>query len=975
MAYENFTTFTEVDPNSKWTIDSATKVSTSQLPARDNSYVYKDYGVDYFGDFIHWFDFKTTVVNNVDLSPDVILWAVANQIGTFKSFGDYDLCINNIQGTTLRLRVYNVNYIDASGLSVGTLYYSSVQRSGTTLTLNIYSTLVLRSLGGTGDIASKSLTCSTSLKRYLYAGTGEAPTSACSSWISHYVENLDIHLPPTQQTINSNAQVSGKKNINSDAIVKQTEIQENISSDAYVIIRKYINSDATVKGTVQEEIDSNSKVVTRSTPSINSDATVKHIEQEEIDSDSKVVYRIQETIDSDAFIRFYKDFIFKHQLYSSNQKDFNLRLKLQYPTPNNPGGLTIADLETGEALYLTWTGTNFGWNVYKDVGGSWIKQNNTLITVNNYVVGSLVSGVTYLFKVVGVNGGGDESSGITISGTPTYDVTHYLKPTWKIYIGGIEQTDAVIERVELTYGPTLSSANFYIPKNPTTPGLPDANKQTVVIYINDKKVFNGYLMKKENVINAGDLRVSYTAVSKLWDYTKETVNHIFNEQSGDHVSSIDVRTILRDSSCPYEVLPSRFIYGEQNVADLTRLELMASMLRYVGNYKIYCDSEGQISYYKVGDPINIRTFEIGKHILNNNVTKDITDKVDQVTVLSDYIQYTNIYKYYTGGGRIWTTGVIGDRATLNDTIGKKDDGRIYMQKTIYGTNISNVKVEARVNSKPVVITTVPNIQISPSHCGLNLWSDGSSEGKFSIWQYQTFTPDWQTVSTEIDYSHYGSYATLTFPVPVVYYPRIGNYIATFKKPSGDISLGVSIFFEPYESIGDIRISYTHQGNRISYTIGSGTIKRTLYDGVAPYSINLPDESDSNLSDVNNYITERAQVEYDKLSKAIEGGSLTVLGDETIDLRTQVNGLEVMRVVHDFSNGFITNLDLTNEGFYHGEAVMRQKDKETTKAKTNKNNSDTRTIMQNLTQIKNVVGFLAEPTTSNNPKSGVGIYSD
>jgi hypothetical protein len=38
--------------------------------------------------------------------------------------------------------------------------------------------------------------------------------------------------------------------------------------------------------------------------------------------------------------------------------------------------------------------------------------------------------------------------------------------------------------------------------------------------------------------------------------------------------------------------------------------------------------------------------------------------------------------------------------------------------------------------------------------------------------------------------------------------------------------------------------------------------------------------------------------------------MTILGDETLRLRTQVNGLEVMRITHDFSRGFLTHLDLT-----------------------------------------------------------------
>jgi hypothetical protein len=80
--------------------------------------------------------------------------------------------------------------------------------------------------------------------------------------------------------------------------------------------------------------------------------------------------------------------------------------------------------------------------------------------------------------------------------------------------------------------------------------------------------------------------------------------------------------------------------------------------------------------------------------------------------------------------------------------------------------------------------------------------------------------------------------------------------------------------------------------------GSGRVKRTLHD-------------DNPLSD----ISFRAQCELDKGNIPTEGGEILILGDETMNLRTRVNGMDVTRVYHDFSSGFLTRISLTNEPFY------------------------------------------------------------
>ena len=801
-----------------------------------------------------------------------------------------------------------------------------------------------------------------------------------------------------QKDITSDTQITHTQQISieSDSKIIEAREQKNILSDSTVKIdnvQKDILSNSSIKQlNVQQDILSDANVTYHWHKYINSDANVKGTYLQTIDADSKVVKRYLKTINSDTSIRYFKDFYARCQIEVEAQKDFYLEFKVLQPTPANPTGLTCSDLQTGEALELSWSGSNYGWNVYRDIGGVWTKQNLMLITSTSYIVGGLASGVLYTFKVKGVNGEGTESSGVTTTGTPTFNFAHYnTKPSWKIYIDSVEQTDAILERVELTYGPSFSLAYFYIPKNPSTPGLPSISKQEVIIYINDRKVFTGYLTKCEKVISPTDLRVSYVAVSKLYDYTLDTIDKNYNEPKGDHVESIDVTKVLKLSSCPYD-LPSKLLYGLVSVADCTKLDLMSNMLRYEGNYKIYCDPEGTVNYYKIGSPLSKRTYEVGKHILESRMTEDITDKIDQVTVKSDYIQYGNYNIYWTSSSKIWTNDIIGDRNNLNRNIIAGADGNLYLEYRIYAHNISNISVEALVNDKPTVTEFIQELQVTPGNIidptdptkPLKKWDDGSTDGKFAVKTYKEFIPTWKSCSSKVDYDHYGEYAIVKIgPLPVRYQTNIKQYDAKLIVGNTSIppepverEVNLYIMLEPIEYLPDMRILYTYQGSRISKTNGSGTIKRTYHDSITPYNNYGPNEYDNNVSEVNSYLQNRADSEFARLSKEVEGGSITVLGDETLDLRMHVNDLEVTRIVHDFTNGFLTHIDLTNEQFYYGEYVREQKEKQNTTENITLHKFTIVRLNYNSKMYKDKVGdFGSKLTTTNNPKSGVGIYGN
>ena len=141
--YEDFTTYEEEDPNSHINV---TAHHIDHLAYSDEAaYVYKDRGVDHFGDFIHLIDVKSGFEEEESesfmwmLSNDIddahgLLVALKTSIGVnFKQvWGDNTVCLHESYGG-------NRYYTTSFNGEVDTWYYLAIQKSGTSLTLKIYS--------------------------------------------------------------------------------------------------------------------------------------------------------------------------------------------------------------------------------------------------------------------------------------------------------------------------------------------------------------------------------------------------------------------------------------------------------------------------------------------------------------------------------------------------------------------------------------------------------------------------------------------------------------------------------------------------------------------------------------------------------------------------------------------------------------------------------------------------------------------
>jgi len=810
------------------------------------------------------------------------------------------------------------------------------------------------------------------------------------------------------ETIDSDAMIKKtgvQDTIYSDTSIKQTGNQETIYSDANITTSEleYIDSDAHIKQSwLQENINADALIQGTVQETIQSSAIIYGDDlQENIISDAYIVSRVQENIESDTYFKYFKDFNARLTLESDTYSDFNTQLKVNQDTPVDPTGLTATDLYTGEAIELSWTDTgNYGYNVYLDVGGSWVKQNDIVILESEYVVGGLTANVTYTFKVVGVNGVDDESSGVTTTGTPTYNLqTLATVPDWKIYIDGVENTDAILDRVELVYGPEMSIADFHIKSNPSTSGLPDADKQSVVIYINDRKVFTGDLVKRTNIYNPTELRVNYQALSSLWQYSRYPVTNNFNEFAKPW-ESVSNHTVLIYSGCPW-ALPYRKIYGPVNVAGYTKLDLMDNMATQAGNYKIHCDENGNVSYYRIGNAKYTRTLEVGKHILNQNLSVDKSDTVGQVRVHSDYERVT-AYKEISYDG---IEGAVRLDVSYYQLPTPIEINLGYNQK-----QIQDVQVFARMGQPPRVTEYLTDIELQPGHCYegvtstvLTKWADGDvtedgevsyiagSEGRYPVKSYEEFEPEWQSFPATVEYAQDGQSATVKLQgTPVAYNTKISLYTAKFYSQDGsgntvESTLPVYIWNKPTAYATEIVIVYSYLANRMSSSYGSSLAIRSYYEGVQPYSIDLPSHIDSlympgvarsNLSEVQSYLTSKAISEYLRLSQDDNRGSITIIGDETLKLRTKVNDMEVVRVTHEFtpSSGFLTHLDLTTEQFYFGQEVFVQQETKKVKDSASRVTGMTRSLYYDNEKLEKLVGILRQPGVTDT-QSGTAHYSE
>lgn len=155
-AYEDFTTYTEVDVPADRIQKTANHID--HLTRRDEStYVYASKGAAHFGDFAHLVTAKLVAC---DTLGKAVVWAVADALGDMKTIDDasgtYLAVFMDLSSSTYRICIEEcdagtIHYASPATvtISANTAYYLTIIKTGTTWTLNVYTNAVRTSLLGT----------------------------------------------------------------------------------------------------------------------------------------------------------------------------------------------------------------------------------------------------------------------------------------------------------------------------------------------------------------------------------------------------------------------------------------------------------------------------------------------------------------------------------------------------------------------------------------------------------------------------------------------------------------------------------------------------------------------------------------------------------------------------------------------------------------------------------------------------------
>lgn len=238
MAVENFTTYTEVDTGG-YLSETTTRATWDGLTRNVTSYLYYDFGVDYFnGDFEFLFDVNITDRGSGD--NGFVCWiGLANDLGTYKDLvaADKDELVCFSYATSNPLGILecdggNEYSAGCGSAAAGTTWYMKLKRDesvGTygTLYLYRYSDSARTSLQGTA-----TLTLHSSKKDFRYLYAVQSFDDGDANYQDGYIENLDLQeTVPTNMKINigdSLKEVSGIKINVGDSLKTVSHVKINV---------------------------------------------------------------------------------------------------------------------------------------------------------------------------------------------------------------------------------------------------------------------------------------------------------------------------------------------------------------------------------------------------------------------------------------------------------------------------------------------------------------------------------------------------------------------------------------------------------------------------------------------------------------------------------------------------------------------------------------------------------------------------
>jgi hypothetical protein len=193
--YEDLTTYTEVDPNNRWSLTGTTKNSGVEVPNNEDSYLYKDFTAGHFTDFE--FDAQILVSAYSTSGAAFLGLSIAANLDDGHNNDGIQLLRIYYGGGQYRilLRDQNTANEDYYVSVLNTLYYCTVKREGTTCTNKIYS-----DSGRTNLLDTLTITSQATAFRYVYAGC--SLNYAGTTHATGYIKNLDLkEVPPNNVPI------------------------------------------------------------------------------------------------------------------------------------------------------------------------------------------------------------------------------------------------------------------------------------------------------------------------------------------------------------------------------------------------------------------------------------------------------------------------------------------------------------------------------------------------------------------------------------------------------------------------------------------------------------------------------------------------------------------------------------------------------------------------------------------------------
>jgi hypothetical protein len=363
-----------------------------------------------------------------------------------------------------------------------------------------------------------------------------------------------------------------------------------------------------------------------------------------------------------------------------------------------------------------------------------------------------------------------------------------------------------------------------------------------------------------------------------------------------------------------------------DLADQTYLQAQETIANFLGNYRIYYNMNTDvIEQYKLGTGFWNRAVTIGKNVIDWNVTYDTTSQVTKITVVGDRQKITTPWKDLVWKYKyVWTYY---DHGVLLAWQG-------FWYCEIEAFNISDVQCEALQSLGPPTFEFDPEISAVPKdiyYWQTNpTWDDGTIDSKQKVIRYRNPVEEWQSLGVSIDYI-YQRIGNEDIPVKAIItktsFPKVlrartqsvGTAIRPGRTTAEDVSWYMGLIaLQNYEYDASNRVSYSYSIQTPAVSpVGSGMPSRTVTDTqYKPFDDKLNGEDDT--AYVYSKMAERAAGELDKVNRPVVSGRIQILGDETFDLKTlvEVEGqqLDVIRVVHNFGQGFTTDIELTNERF-------------------------------------------------------------